>query len=237
MERVQLQPAYILHHYPWRDSSRLLEAFTRPFGRVGLIARGARRPNSRLKAALQPFQPLLLSWTGRGELQTLTGAESIAVPAVLRGRRLLCGFYVNELLVRLVYRHDPHPNLFDDYARCLLDLEQGASEHVALRLFEKRLLMACGYGLNLITDIESGEPIRADRYYDYLLEQGPRECETPTEGSAFSGASLIALQTDTLEDEQALKDARRLLRAALDLYIGEKPMKTRQVLREMARRG
>ncbi|HET7308147.1 MAG TPA: DNA repair protein RecO [Gammaproteobacteria bacterium] len=229
MERFQLQPAYILHQRPWRDSSGLIEAFSRPFGRIGLIARGARRSNSKLKAALQPFQPVLLSWTGRGDLATLTGAEATATPVRLTGSRLLCGFYVNELLIRLLHRHDPHPELFDDYARCLNSLGGGADEQAVLRLFEKRLLIGCGYGLNLAIDIDSGEPVHAERQYQYVLEQGPRESVDESEGLIVPGTSLLALEEDRLDDEQSLRDAKRLLRAAVDLYLGGKPLKTRQV--------
>lgn len=229
MDRIQLQPAYILHQRPWRDSSGLIEAFSRPFGRIGLIARGVRRPNSKLKSALQPFQPVLLSWSGRGDLATLTGAEAAGAPVTLTGTRLLCGFYVNELLIRLLHRHDPHPELFNDYARCLTDLGGSLSPQAALRLFEKRLLSACGYGLNLTADIESGEAVSSDRRYDYVLEQGPRESEV----GSIAGASLLALAGDALDDEQALRDAKRLLRAAIDLYLGGKPLKTRQVMYSM----
>ncbi|HET7587241.1 MAG TPA: DNA repair protein RecO [Gammaproteobacteria bacterium] len=235
MERLQLQPAYILHQRPWRDTSGLIEAFTRPAGRIGLVARGVRRPRSKLKAALQPFQPLLLSWTGRGDLATLTEAETTGRPVVLAGSRLLCGFYVNELLIRLLHRHDPHPDLFDDYARCLTGLAGAAREEVALRLFEKQLLTACGYGLNLTHEVDSGESVEAGRQYEYLLEQGPRQASHGSGGLTLPGESLLALASDRLEDEEALRDAKRLLRAALDLYLGDKPLKTRQVLHALKR--
>ncbi|HET7569357.1 MAG TPA: DNA repair protein RecO [Gammaproteobacteria bacterium] len=235
MERVQLQHAYILHQRPWRDSSGLIEAFSRPFGRVGLIARGVRRPTSKLKAALQPFQPVLLSWTGRGDLATLTGAETTGAPVRLTGSRLLCGFYVNELLIRLLHRHDPHAELFDDYAFCLAGLAGTSNEEIPLRLFEKRLLVACGYGLNLTVEIDSGAPVRADRDYEYVLEQGPRLHQPGAAGSTLSGASLLALAADQLDDERASRDAKKLLRSALDLYLGGQPLKTREVLRALRR--
>lgn len=235
MARVSLQPAFILHQRPYRDSSLLLEAFSREHGRAGLIARGARQARSRFKPLLQPFQPLLLSWTGRGDLATLTGAESAAAPNPFTGSRLLCGFYLNELLIRLLHRHDPHPELFDDYAATIAALAAGGDdERIALRLFEKRLLSACGYGLNLSVDIQSGEPVRAGNDYEYILEQGPRRT-AENGGLMIAGASLLALANDELGDERALRDARKLLRAALDLYLGDKPLKTRQALKSMRR--
>lgn len=212
-----------------------MEAFSRQFGRIGLVARGARRPNSKLKAVLQPFQPLLLSWTGRGDLGTLTGAEATGSATFLSGRPLLCGFYLNELLVRLLHRHDPHPELFDDYAASVAELARGVSEEVILRLFEKRLLAACGYGLNLTNEIESGELVQRDGCYEYVLEQGPRSCEPGVPGLTVAGTSLLALADGRLDDERALRDAKKLLRAALDLYLGGRPLKTREVLKALRR--
>lgn len=203
---------------------------------MGLVARGVRRRSTRLKTTLQPFQPLLLSWTGRGDLATLMDAEGTGAPIALSGQRLLCGFYVNELLIRLLHRHDPHPGLFDDYTRCLADLTVTANEEIALRLFEKRLLAACGYGLNLTQEIACGQPVRADAQYEYRLEQGPCEAGGETGTMLFSGSSLLALAEDRLDDEHARRDAKRLLRAALDLYLGDKPLKTREVLRGMRKR-
>ncbi|HET6724462.1 MAG TPA: DNA repair protein RecO [Gammaproteobacteria bacterium] len=236
MERVQLQSAYILHQRPWRDTSALIEAFTRAHGRIGLVARGVRRRSARLKTTLQPFQPLLLSWTGRGDLATLTDAEGTGTPIALTGSRLLCGFYVNELVIRLLHRHDPHAELFDDYARCLMDLTDAANEEIALRLFEKRLLAACGYGLNLTQDIACDQSVRADAHYEYILEQGPCEASVDSAAPLFPGSSLLALAEDRLDDEQVRRDAKRLLRGALDLYLGDKPLKTREVLRGMRKR-
>lgn len=235
MDRVSLEPGYILHQRPWRDSSLLIEAFSRRNGRLGLVARGARRPKSKQRALLQPFQPLLLSWTGRGDLATLTGVEAGALAVPLAGSALFCGFYLNELLIRLLHRHDPHAELFDDYVTTLTDLVGGTHEEAALRLFEKRLLAACGYGLNLTAEISSGEVVRADLEYEYVLEQGPRIRIPGATGLAISGASLLGLAEDQLEDERALRDAKKLLRAALDLYLGDRPLKTREVLRAIRR--
>lgn len=233
MARVSLQPTFILHQRPYRDTSLLIEAFSREHGRIGLIARGARSGRSKLKPVLQPFQPLLSSWTGRGDLATLTGAESAAAPNLLAGSRLLCGFYLNELLIRLLHRHDPHPELFEDYAVAVAELAASAAEQAVLRRFEKRLLIACGYGLNLAVDV-NGRPIEAATRYEYVLEQGPRLAEGDA-GLTVEGRSLLALADDEFDDARTLRDARKLLRAALDLYLGGKPLKTREVLKSMRR--
>lgn len=188
--RVTLQPGYVLHHWPYRDTSLLVEILTRDYGRVGLVARGAKRSKSRLYGLLQPFIPLILSWTGRGDLGTLNSAESRGPVTWLTGRSLMSGFYVNELLLRLLHRHDPHPGLFGDYADVLQRLsemtgknsagltmqgqnEMNHCEQRALRIFEKNLLREVGYGLVLDHDVVTGQPIRESSHYDYFPDRGP----------------------------------------------------------------
>jgi DNA repair protein RecO (recombination protein O) len=234
--RVQLEPGFLLHHYPWRDSSRILEVLTRGHGRVALFARAARRSGSGLPAALQPFGELLVSWSGRGEAVRMTAAERTAsVPSTLAGERLMSGFYANELVIRLLPRNDPHPELYAAYATLLAGL---ADTHTpaarALRIFEKRLLGALGYGLNLDVEAGSGQPLDRSRSYRYRLDSGAEPLDGVAEGSLiFSGASLLALAHEELEDVRSLADARRLLRAALDQYLDGRELRTREVLREM----
>jgi DNA repair protein RecO (recombination protein O) len=159
--KVALEPAFILHHYPYRDSSLLLEVFARGYGRVGLVARGARSARARWRGQLENFRPLLLSWSLRGELGTLTGLELPAVTGVPAGRRLLSAYYLNELILRLLARHDPHPEVFDAYAEAIRDID--VAEEPALRIFEKRLLQALGYGLLLGHEADTGARPRAAR--------------------------------------------------------------------------
>ena len=164
---VALTPGYLLHHRPWRDTGRILEVLTREHGRLTLFARGVRGPYAKLAAVLQPFQLLLLSWSGRGEAPQLTGAERAAATAVLPPERLLAAFYLNELLLKLTTRHDALPELFDHYHRTLEQLRSGAPLEPALRVFEKRLLEVLGYGLDLATEARSGLPLAPDAYYDF----------------------------------------------------------------------
>jgi DNA repair protein RecO (recombination protein O) len=236
---VQLEPAYLLHHYAWRDSSRILELMTRSHGRVSVFARAARRGGSTLPAALQPFGELLVSWTARGEAGQLTGAERVRAPAALAGDRLMSAFYANELLIRLLPRHDPHPALFDAYAT-LLDRLHDAGAHAArgLRLFEKRLLDELGWGLSLETDAGSGLPVEPVRSYRYRIDGGPEALDGVAEGSlVFSGSSLLSLAREELGDERSLADARRLLRAALEQCLDGRPLRTREVLVAMRAHG
>jgi DNA repair protein RecO (recombination protein O) len=231
--RISLEPAWVLHHYPYRDSSLLLEVFSRGHGRIGLIARGARSAKSRWRNQLQILRPLLLSWSMRGELGTLTGVDSRGVVDVLAGRQILCACYLNELLLRLLTRHDPHPELFAAYEESLLTLAAG--EEQALRLFEKRLLQGLGYGLLLEHEYDSGEPVVAGRHYEYRLEKGPVRCQAAGDKGVFlQGSSLLALHHDSLREPQACREVKSLLRAALALYLGARPLRTREVLRQLS---
>jgi len=237
--RVQLAPGYLLHHAPYRDTSRILEVLTRDHGRLSLFARGVRGPKSRLGALLQPFQPLLLSWSGRGEAPQLTGAELEGVRRSLPADRLLAAFYLNELILKLTTRHDPHPALYAAYGRALEGLAASTPDAVdrtaverPLRLFEKRLLEEVGYGLDLETSAADGGAIDPDRSYQFRPGQGLVAAPAPAPG-AISGSSLIALARDELAGAKELGDARRLLKAALDHCLEGRELATRAVARAL----
>ena len=231
VRHVELVPGFVLHQRPYRETSALLEIFTPMHGRVGLVARGVHSPKSRRRGELQAFRALRLSWSERGELGTLTSVESDGPGFKLTGAAFYSAFYLNELLVRLLVRHDPHPSLFDRYKHALHALSnQSAGIELTLRLFEKQLLQEIGYGLLLDVDCETGEPVHADRLYDYHLEAGPIEVAPgATEGFLFPGSSLLALAQERNIDEAALRDAKRLMRVALNLYLGDKPLKSREL--------
>jgi len=231
--RVALEPAWVLHHYPYRDSSLLLEVFSREHGRIGLVARGARSARSRWHSELQILRPLLLSWSMRGELGTLTGVDSRGVVQVLPGRQVLCGCYLNELLLRLLARHDPHPELFTAYEQAVLLLQ--TREEQALRLFERQLLQELGYGLLLDHEADTGAPLDPGGLYEYRLEKGPVKCEQARDAGIFlRGSSLLALYNDDLAEPQACREVKQLMRAALALYLGPRPLRSREVLRQLA---
>jgi DNA repair protein RecO (recombination protein O) len=231
--RVDLALGYVLHHRPWRDTSRILEVFTREHGRLTLFARGVRGPSARLAPLLQPFQPLLFSWNGRGEAPALSGAERAGGAGALPPACLIGCFYLNELLLRLTTRHDALPELFDDYHGTLSLLAGGAPLEASLRIFEKRLLEALGYGLDLASEAGSARPIRADAHYDFRPGQGL--VAVTGQAGALSGHSLLALARETLSEERALADARRVLQAALGACLEGRPLATRAVARAMKR--
>jgi DNA repair protein RecO (recombination protein O) len=230
VSRAELVSAFVLHQRPYRESSVLVEAFTGSQGRVGLVARGIRTAKSRQRGELQPFRPLRLSWHGRGELGTLTGVEADGPAGRLAGDALFSAFYLNELLLRLLARHDPHPHLYRLYAASLRLLGEQASVEPVLRQFEKGLLEEIGYGLLLDTDAASGEPVQADRCYDYHLESGPvTVSDKHASGFVFRGSSLLAIAAGRLDNDDVLFDAKRLMRSALNLYLGGKPLKSREL--------
>jgi DNA repair protein RecO (recombination protein O) len=233
--RVSLEPAFLLHHYPWRDSSRIFELLTRTHGRVAVFARASRQAGSAAGSAMQPFAETLVSWSGRGEAGHLSGAERVRPPATLAGDRLMSGFYANELLLKLLQRNDPHPAIFDAYAQLLERLfAPGEDAGRALRLFEKRLLDELGWGLNLEHEAASGAPLVATRSYRYGIEGGAEPVDGVAEGSLiFCGASLLSLAREELGDARSQADARRLLRAALDRLLDGRPLRTREVMLEM----
>jgi DNA repair protein RecO (recombination protein O) len=233
--RIQLTPGYILHHRPYRDTSRILEVVTRDHGRVTVFARGVRGPKARLASILQPFQLLLLSWTGRGEAVQLTGAESAAAADSLPPSCLMAAFYLNELLLKLTTRHDPLPVLFDAYHAALESLRHGAALEPELRVFEKRLLEALGYGLDLGADAQTGKRIEPGEYYHFRPELGLVATVAEASG-ALAGQSLIGLAHEQLEGTRALEDSRRLLQAALAQCLEGRPLSTRMVARAVARR-
>lgn len=233
--RVHLAPGYILHHQPYRDTSRILEVLTRDHGRITLFARGARGPKAKLAAVLQPFQLLLVSWSGRGDAAQLTAAESAQRGAPLPPACLMAAFYLNELLLKLTTRHDPLPGLFEDYQATLEALRVGEPLERRLRIFEKRLLDTLGYGLELSVEAHTGRRIAPGAYYHFRPAQGlfPTTAEA---AGALAGRSLISLAAEELADESALEDARRLLKAAVAQCLEGRELRTRTVARSLARR-
>ncbi|MDH5444696.1 MAG: DNA repair protein RecO [Gammaproteobacteria bacterium] len=227
--KANLEASYILHSRAYRDNSLLLDIFSHEHGRIGAVAKGAKQPKSKFHGLLQPFGLLLLSWSGRSDLMTLTEAEPQGRVIKLKGQSLLSGFYVNELLTRLLQRHDPHQHLFDVYHETLHMLEQGEHEEPVLRRFEYQLLQETGYGLMLDHDVETGEVIQADAQYCYHIEHGPVRSADRHDGLLIDGATLLALQGESLQGAVQLKQAKQLMRAVIAHQLGDKPLRTREL--------
>lgn len=234
IERIEFEATYLLHARAWRESSQIIEILGQEHGRIGLVARGSRRPKSRWKSALQPFQPLRMSWSGRGTLQTLRAAEPTAAPLPLAGMRLMAGYYMNELLIALLHRHDPYPNLFAHYGAALAGLATGEGLELTLRKFELALLSEIGYGLVTDQDGVDGQPLRAEGWYEYFVDAGPMPVADGSGcGLVISGADLTAIGNGVLDRPERLQIAKRLLREKLNWCLGGRPLKTRQVIAAM----
>ncbi|MBM4222044.1 MAG: DNA repair protein RecO [Gammaproteobacteria bacterium] len=207
----------------------------REHGRVGIVARGARRPSSRWRSVLQPFQPVRLSWSGRGSLQTLRAAEAESHALPPQGMGLMAAFYLNELILNFIRRGDPHPGLFTAYARALDELRECPDQEPALRRFELALLAEAGYGLNLDHDVLNDVALDPHASYEYRIEHGPVPAGAGQGGLVLSGLALLAMSRGELDDPGVLQSAKRLLRGVLAHYLDGRTLRTRQVLAAMQR--
>jgi DNA repair protein RecO (recombination protein O) len=248
-QRVAQQPAWVLHTYPWRETSLIVEVLARDHGRVALVAKGARRPYSQLRGVLMAFQPLLMDWSGGGEVKTLVRAEWQGGQPLLSGRALLCGYYLNELLVRLSAREDPHPRLFAAYAEAVRALGRSEPEAPILRRFELALLQDLGYEAGLAHEAGSGEAVRPEGRYLYIIERGPVRLENleaeirdsggdpgappPGEQPVLTGQVLLDMAAGDFSRAQTLAQSKQLLRMLINHTLGGQPLQSRRVLKEL----
>lgn len=231
--RTDHQPAYVLHTYAYKETSLIVEAFTRGFGRVALLARGARRPRSAMRGVLLSFHPLRLGWTASAELGNLISAEWAGALPPLAGRALMCGFYLNELVLRLLPRDDPHEALFDCYGEALGALSAGAAQASVLRSFEKRLLAELGYAPLLERDAANGAPIEPGRRYVYEPDRGPMPSRNSSSYLSVSGQTLLDLAAGEYDRPETRDEARMLLRALINQRLHGQVLHTSAVLREL----
>lgn len=237
-QRIDQQPAYVLHAYPWRETSLIVEIFSQDYGRVALVAKGARRPASALRSVLMAFQPLLLDWSGGGDVKTLIRAEWQGGQPLLNGRMLLCGYYLNELILRLSAREDPHPVVFQAYARALAELSRGLPLAPVLRRFELVLLHELGYSVGLDSEAESGKAFDPDRHYCYIVEKGlvalvDGDIVQRENACVLSGRTLLDMAEDNFDRPETIAQSRELLRMLINHYLGGQPLESRRVLKEL----
>jgi len=230
-QRQEEQPAFVLHSYPYRETSLVLETFSRQHGRVAMVARGARRPRSALRGLLMGFQPLLLSWFGKSELRTLHSAEWQGGQPQLQGTALLCGFYLNELLLNLMVRDDPHEQLFDYYQSTLQRLASETDHAATLRCFEKHMLQELGYALLLEHEAGSSEPIEPSARYRYVVEHGAsRDAE---QGLPILGKTLLDMAADDYLDPVSAQQSKQLMRMLLNHHLAGKTLHTRELIKDL----
>ena len=231
--RVFDEPAFVLHSIPYKETSLILDVFTRDYGRVALIAKGAKRPHSSLRPVLQQFQPLQVHWTGKNELKTLTKSEWMGGIVPLVGDALLCGFYMNELIVKFLAREDAHEDLYDAYHSTIAKLSQasGAYEKI-LRPFEIYLLQETGFCAPLDYCQETGKQLDPDINYVYQPERGLRPATDfdPSHWPVLLGKYLIQLVNQDFEDPQTIPLSKSLMRFLLSLHLQDQVLTTRQIL-------
>jgi DNA repair protein RecO (recombination protein O) len=236
--RTEQEPAFVLHSYPYKESSLIVEAFTRHRGRVGLLARGARRPRSAIRGTLLAFHPLRLSWSASAELGTLTAAEWAGGQPALSGMALMCGFYVNELLLRLLPREDAHEALFDAYAAAVARLGAGDEPSGLLRGFELRMLRELGYAPPLDRDAGRGTPVQPEQRYAYVPERGPLAlADAGPDGAdaefTVSGQTLLDMSREDYTRQETRDEARRLMRRLIAVRLSGQTLHTSDMLREL----
>lgn len=253
----QLQPAYVLHQRPYRDTSAIVDLFTLEQGRISVVVRGIRKPKSKWMGIVRAFQPLLVNWIGKGDLGTLIKAETQGQPQLIAAKYIMSGLYMNELIIRLLYSRDQNVELFSCYSHSIKKIsdlsaqppvahtptrEQKLQLELILRKFEVQLLQSLGYGLILDHDATSGEVIRENKMYIYSFGHGPEHRSAtacPTEdnknahGLAISGRTLLALGSGRLScvpnTVETLREAKRLMRYLLSGYLGSKNLNSREI--------
>ena len=228
--RIVGQPGFVLHSYPYKETSLIVDVFTRDHGRVALIAKGAKRPHSKLRGVLQTFQPLSVGWSGKSEVRTLTGAEWVGGMPPLERAALLCGFYLNELLFKLLARDDAHPALFDHYVATLNQLAHQESAPIVLRKFERALLKETGVGGDLTVCTGDRTAVTPQDTYVVEPEYGVRLATVSDTAPRISGRTLLDMEQENYADPTTQAQSKFLMRSLLAHHLGNAPLNTRQIL-------
>lgn len=231
MKGPELQePAYVLHRRPWRETSLMVDVFSLNHGRMSLIARGANSAKSPLKAQLQPFQPLMLDWAGRGDLKTLTQVDVRSGPTLTRTLSLYSGLYLNELLQRILPVADPHPTLFAAYIDAIEQLSDTADVEPVLRRFERAFASALGYDFAWDVATDTGQSVEPNREYCYDPEQGIVSGLSPgVRLQRLAGDALLDLARDDLQSDRCRRLAKRVMRVLIDYLLQGRPLNSRSL--------
>ncbi|OGS99221.1 MAG: DNA repair protein RecO [Gallionellales bacterium RBG_16_56_9] len=230
LNRIHHQPGFVLHSSPYKETSLIIDVFSRDYGRIALVAKGAKRPHSKLRGVLQTFQPLSLGWSGKSEVRTLIAAEWVGGMPPLERAALLCGFYLNELLVKLLARDDPHPRLFDGYVATLNQLAHDEPAPIVLRQFELALLRETGVAGDLTRCTVTGETVLPEQLYVVDPERGPRPAQTSDAWPRIYGKTLLDMQREDYSDAVTQTQSKFLMRFLLAYHLGGVPLNTRQIL-------
>ncbi len=226
---VYLQPAFILQYRKYRETSLIMDVLTRDYGRVSILAKGVRKSKSKTAGLLQPFRSLAISYTGKSELKILTYVELFQSGIALQGATVYSGFYINELIAFFLHKDDPHPEVFNHYLECLIDLSSQSTTEAAIRCFELNLLSNAGYGLQLDHDYQNNRQVEPLKNYLFDVERGPIEAEN----GLYSGASLRAISKRDFSDPQVCSEAKRLMRTVIDVNLQGKSLKSRAIIHKI----
>jgi DNA repair protein RecO (recombination protein O) len=229
-KRSPPQRAFVLHSYPYKESSLIVDVFTVDNGRMAMVAKGAKRPASNLRGALLSLQPIEVVFSGRGEVKTMTQATWLPGQAWLTGQALMCGMYLNELVMKLLPREDSHPLLFESYAATLMTLAASEEHSAILREFETQLLAELGYGLQLEQDVRTGAALKPDTLYRYDPLAGPME---QGGGVLVSGRALLALKRGVFDDASLAAEARDFVRAIIQFHLERRNLKSSNVMHDL----
>jgi len=229
VKRIDNQPGFILKSQAFKETSVIHQVFTRDYGLLSVISKGSRTKNSKHGSLLQPFRSLLISWVGKSDLKTLVTAEDRDNISQLSGSSLYCGFYVNELVLNLLHKHDPHSALFDAYERVVNQLSIESKLEPSLRQFEKHLLDETGYGLVLDHEGNSAKAIQSDMRYVYKLGCGAIAESNTNHPDIIFGSALINLKSNQLTNKTELTQVKRLMRRLIDVQLDGKILKSRDL--------
>lgn len=230
MKKLNLTPVYIIHSCKYKENSLLIDVFSREYGVLKLLAKGARKNKRQQGIGFSLYQQYLFSWYLKTDLGILTDIELSNPITVLKGKRILLGFYLNEIIIRLLNKHEPFPDLFDYYCLTLINLINNSAEEIFLRFFEKKLLQSIGYGLVLDHDVHTGNPIVEGKDYYYQFERGPSIVSSNSKNECkVSGETLIGLKNESFINVKLINEARLLLRSVLAIYLGSKPLASKEL--------
>ncbi len=231
--KAEFTPAFILHHRNYRESSLLLDVFSREHGRLNLVAKGIKRDKKRCADNYDLYQKYLLSWSAKSELGNLIHIEYAGKVQRPEPELMMVGFYINEITMRLLHKHEPHMELFDAYESTLARLVKGESANIILRYYEYTLLKSIGYGIVLDHDVATGDPVNTESDYLYRFDSGPAKVPKDTAsaggGIRISGAALLQMSNQTLCGEENINATKCLLRTILTKHLGDKPLSSRRL--------
>ena len=236
-KRILKQPSWVLHQRPYRDTSSIIDIFSRDFGRISIVAKGSRSPKSKFRGLLRPFLPMNLSWYSGKNLGNLTDIEVTEKPYNLTGDSLLSAYYLNELIIKFLLKDDSQVEIYDLYSRTISSLIQARDIAPILRIFELEFLRLIGYGLNLNFEAGTEFPVKSNLFYEYKPDVGLVISESKDKPYVFGGADIKAINQRDFQSNKTIKTANKLLKSIITYHLDGRQLKTRKVLEELRRFG